>query len=113
MSVRLIRPAVSLLVLMTVLLGLVYPLVITGVAKAAFPHQAGGSLLYQDGKLIGSTLIGQSFSDPRVLLGTAIRNHPAALQRLGFNPLEPRTAQSRAHGRGKGECQSIARRRPG
>lgn len=65
MFVRLIRPAVSLLVLMTILLGIVYPLVITGVAKVAFPRQADGSLIYKDGKLIGSTLIGQSFSDPK------------------------------------------------
>jgi len=65
MFVRLIRPAVSLLVLMTILLGIVYPLLITGVAKVAFPRQAEGSLIYKDGKLIGSTLIGQSFSDPK------------------------------------------------
>jgi K+-transporting ATPase ATPase C chain len=65
MFVRLIRPAVSLLVLMTILLGIVYPLVITGVAKVTFPRQAEGSLIYKDGKLIGSTLIGQSFSDPK------------------------------------------------
>lgn len=65
MFVRLIRPAVSLLVLMTLLLGLVYPFVITGLAKVAFPRQAEGSLIYKDGKLIGSRLIGQSFSDPK------------------------------------------------
>jgi K+-transporting ATPase ATPase C chain len=69
MFVRLIRPAVSLLTLMTVLLGIVYPLVITGVAQVAFPRQAEGSLIYQDGKLIGSTLIGQSFSDPKYFWG--------------------------------------------
>ena len=49
MFVRLIRPAVSLLVLMTILLGIVYPLVITGVAKVAFPRQVDGSLIYKDG----------------------------------------------------------------
>jgi potassium-transporting ATPase KdpC subunit len=65
MFVKFIRPAISLLVLMTLLLGLVYPLVITGLAKVAFPRQAEGSLIYKDGKLIGSTLIGQSFSDPK------------------------------------------------
>jgi len=69
MFMRLVRPAVSLLVLMTVLLGIVYPLIITGVAKLAFPRQAEGSLIYQDGKLIGSTLIGQSFSDPKYFWG--------------------------------------------
>jgi potassium-transporting ATPase KdpC subunit len=69
MILRQIRPAASLLVLMTLLLGIVYPLVITGVAKVAFPRQADGSLIYQDGKLIGSTLIGQSFSSPRYFWG--------------------------------------------
>ena len=49
MFVRLIRPAVSLLALMTVLLGIVYPLVITGIAKVAFARQAEGSLIYQNG----------------------------------------------------------------
>jgi K+-transporting ATPase ATPase C chain len=54
---------------MTLLLGLGYPLVITGLAKIAFPRQAEGSLIYRDGKLIGSTLIGQSFSDPKYFWG--------------------------------------------
>ncbi len=62
---RLVRPAISLLALMTVLLGLAYPLVITGIAEAAFPRQAAGSLIYQGGRLIGSTLIGQHFSQPQ------------------------------------------------
>jgi K+-transporting ATPase ATPase C chain len=69
MFIRLIRPAVSLLVLMTLLLGIVYPLVITGAVTIAFPRQAAGSLIYQDGKLIGSSLIGQSFSDPKYFWG--------------------------------------------
>jgi K+-transporting ATPase ATPase C chain len=69
MFVRLIRPAVSLLALMTILVGIVYPLVITGVAQVAFPHQARGSLIHQNGKLIGSELIGQSFSDPKYFWG--------------------------------------------
>jgi potassium-transporting ATPase KdpC subunit len=64
MLMRLTRPAVTLLLVMTVLLGVVYPLIVTLVAQAAFRSQADGSLLYKDGKLIGSTLIGQSFSDP-------------------------------------------------
>jgi potassium-transporting ATPase KdpC subunit len=65
MFARTIRPAVTLLLVMTALLGIVYPLVITGIAKVAFPRQAAGSLIMKDGKLIGSTLLGQSFSDPK------------------------------------------------
>ncbi|HUO80273.1 MAG TPA: potassium-transporting ATPase subunit KdpC [Steroidobacteraceae bacterium] len=69
MFARTIRPAVTLLLVMTALVGIVYPLVITGIAKVAFPRQAAGSLIMKDGKLIGSTLIGQSFSDPKYFWG--------------------------------------------
>jgi K+-transporting ATPase ATPase C chain len=94
MFARLIRPAVSLLSLMTVLLGIVYPLVITGVAKLAFPQQAGGSLIYQDGKLIGSALIGQSFSDPKYFWGRPSATTPQPYNGLAstasnLGPLNP------------------------
>ena len=69
MLARLIRPAVSLLILMTFLLGIVYPMLITAISKAAFPRQAAGSLVYRNGALIGSMLIGQSFSDPKYFWG--------------------------------------------
>src|ERR1700722_1831522 len=78
MFARLIRPAVSLLVLMTILLGIIYPLVITGVAKVAFPRRSEGSLIYKDGNLIGSTLIGQSFSDPKYFWGRPSATSPQA-----------------------------------
>lgn len=94
MFVRLIRPAVSLLVLMTILLGIVYPLLITGVAKVAFPRQADGSLIYKDGKLIGSTLIGQSFSDPKYFWGRPSATSPQPYNGLAssgsnLGPLNP------------------------
>ena len=56
------RASVVMLLLMTVLLGLAYPLVMVGVAGAAFPGQAAGSLIEKDGKVVGSSLIGQSFT---------------------------------------------------
>jgi potassium-transporting ATPase KdpC subunit len=61
----LIRPAIVLLLFFTVLTGIVYPLVITGIAQAAFPDAASGSILIRHGKPIGSRLIGQNFSDPK------------------------------------------------
>jgi potassium-transporting ATPase KdpC subunit len=62
---RYIRPTISLLIVMTVLLGVIYPLVITLAATALFPKQAAGSLIYSGGTLAGSKLIGQNFSDPK------------------------------------------------
>ncbi len=94
MFVRLIRAAISLIVLMTILLGIVYPVVITGVAKVAFPRQAEGSLIYKDGKLIGSTLIGQSFSDPKYFWGRPSATSPQPYNGLAssgsnLGPLNP------------------------
>lgn len=60
-----IRPALVMLALMTLLTGFLYPLAITGIGKVVFPHQADGSLITQNGKVIGSELIGQSFASAR------------------------------------------------
>ena len=65
MTNSILRPAVILLILMTVITGIAYPLVVTGVAKVLFPGQAAGSLIVKDGKPVGSRLIGQPFSDPK------------------------------------------------
>jgi potassium-transporting ATPase KdpC subunit len=66
---RLVRNAVSMLLVMTLVTGIAYPLLATGVAQVLFPHQANGSLIEKDGKPIGSELIGQSFDDPRYFWG--------------------------------------------
>jgi K+-transporting ATPase ATPase C chain len=59
-----IYPAIAMTVVLTVLLGIVYPLVVTGLAQVMFPRQANGSLIEKEGKVIGSRLIGQPFSGP-------------------------------------------------
>jgi K+-transporting ATPase ATPase C chain len=60
-----IRPAIVSLILLSALTGLVYPAVVTGIAQLAFSRQANGSLIVRDGKVLGSSLIGQPFDDPK------------------------------------------------
>ena len=61
----LFRPTIVLFLILTAITGIVYPFVVTGIAQVVFPGQAGGSLIVKDGKPVGSSLIGQSFSDPK------------------------------------------------
>lgn len=64
-----LRPALTLFVALSIVTGLLYPGVVTGIARAVFPHEAAGSLIVRDGKVVGSELIGQPFSDPKYFWG--------------------------------------------
>jgi K+-transporting ATPase ATPase C chain len=64
-----LRPAFMMLLIFTLITGVVYPLVVTGVAQVVFPHQANGSLIVIDGRSYGSELVGQQFDDPKYFWG--------------------------------------------
>jgi K+-transporting ATPase ATPase C chain len=66
---RQLRPAIAILALLTLLTGFAYPAAVTAIAQLAFPSQANGSLIVVDGHTVGSTLIGQSFSEPQYFWG--------------------------------------------
>ena len=72
----LLRPALSLFILLTLVTGLAYPLLVTGVAQAAFPAQAAGSLVAKDGAAVGSSLIGQAWADPKYVWGRPSATSP-------------------------------------
>jgi K+-transporting ATPase ATPase C chain len=93
------RPALTLLLVLTLLCGGLYPLLVTGIGQAVFPAQAAGSLVYQDGKARGSRLIGQPFSSPRYFWGRPSATAPApynAAASSGSNlgPLNPALEQA-------------------
>ncbi|MBI5615865.1 MAG: potassium-transporting ATPase subunit KdpC [Gammaproteobacteria bacterium] len=91
---KLIRPAVSLFVVLSVITGLAYPLLVTAFGRAAFADAAAGSLVMRDGKPIGSRLIGQNFTSPGYFWGrpsatSPLPNNAAASSGSNLGPLNP------------------------
>jgi K+-transporting ATPase ATPase C chain len=89
-----LRPAVTLFVLLTLLTGVLYPLAVTALARALFPREAAGSLITRHGLIVGSALIGQAFSDPRNFWSRPSATTPQPYNGTGSNgsnsgPLNP------------------------
>ncbi|MEA3149980.1 MAG: potassium-transporting ATPase KdpC subunit [Gammaproteobacteria bacterium] len=92
--IALLRPVFVLFLLLTVLTGIVYPLVVTAVGRVAFPRQVAGSLVSRDHQIVGSTLIGQSFQDPKYFWGRLSATSPmpynaSASSGSNFGPTNP------------------------
>jgi potassium-transporting ATPase KdpC subunit len=89
-----LRPALVLFAVLTVLTGVAYPLAVTGIGQMAFAEQAAGSLVLRDGKPVGSSLIGQNFSDPKYVWGRPsatgpMPNNASASSGSNQGPLNP------------------------
>lgn len=96
---NMLRPALVLLLVLTLLTGVAYPLLVTGVARMLFPDQAAGSLILRNGKPVGSALIGQNFSEPQHFWGRPSATGPmpynaAASSGSNLGPLNPALADA-------------------
>lgn len=96
---NILRPALVLFTVLTLLTGIAYPLVVTGLAQTMFPTQAHGSLIVKDGKAVGSALIGQNFSDPAHFWGRPSATGPmpynaAASSGSNQGPMNPALADA-------------------
>ncbi len=109
----LLRPAVSLFVLLSIVTGVLYPAIVTGVAQTAFPLAAAGSLVVKDGKPVGSELIGQNFASPRYFWGRPSATAPypynaSASSGSNQGPLNPALVDAV-----KGRAQALRAADPG
>ena len=98
-AVSIFRPALVMFAVLTALTGVAYPLVVTGVGQVVFPEQAAGSLIVRDGKPVGSSLIGQNFSDPKYVWGRPsatgpMPNNASASSGSNQGPLNPALADA-------------------
>lgn len=94
-----LRPALVSLLLLTLLTGIVYPVLVTALAQVAFPQQANGSLIVKGGQVVGSALIGQAFDDPKYFWGRLSATAPLAYNAASsggsnLGPLNPALLQA-------------------
>ncbi|MEO7432886.1 MAG: potassium-transporting ATPase subunit KdpC [Dokdonella sp.] len=96
---KIIRQSVVMLVLFTIVTGIAYPLLVTGIAQVLFPRASNGSLIERDGKPLGSELIGQAFADPKYFWGrpsatAPFANNSAASGGSNLGPTNPALADA-------------------
>ena len=108
-----LKPALIVLVLLSLVTGVAYPLIVTGIAQAVFPSQANGSLILRDGKAVGSSLIGQPFDDPGYFWGRLSATAPFAYNAgassgSNLGPINPAL-----HAAAKGRIDALREADPG
>ena len=108
-----LKPALVVLVLLSLVTGVAYPLIVTGIAQAVFPSQANGSLILRDGKPVGSSLIGQPFDDPTYFWGRLSATAPFAYNAgassgSNLGPINPAL-----HAAAKGRIDALREADPG
>ena len=99
MMLQSLRPALVLFVILTIITGVAYPLITTGIGQLLLPKEASGSLIEKDGKVIGSTLIGQNFTEPQYFWGRPSAtgpypNNAASSSGSNLGPLNPALAEA-------------------
>ena len=110
---QIIRPAILMTLVMTVLTGVIYPLVVTGIAQAVFPAQANGSLVYHDGKAVGSSLIGQPFGDPKYFWTRPSATGPFAYNAAASSGSNQGPIEPALHAAVKGRIDALRAADPG
>ena len=91
-----LRPALTIFALLTIITGVIYPLLVTGISQAIFPNQSNGSIITVNGKSAGSELIGQQFDDPRYFWGrvSAVGYNADLSSGSNYGPLNPALVES-------------------
>src|SRR5512135_731509 len=108
-----LRAAIVMLLVLTVLTGVVYPLVVTGIAQLLFPAQAGGSVILKDGKPVGSSLIGQPFDDPKYFWSRLSATSPSPYNGSASSGSNYGPLSSSLHDAVQGRVQALRQADPG